>query len=71
MRILDKIDRYLKEQEEKKGKDYKLFFEKKLKKFAEEKGYKGITTPDELSDKHKKEFFNMIDKEWKAEKETD
>jgi len=43
---------------------YKEFFNKKLKEY-------GVSSPDELDDEKKKEFFNMIDKEWKGEKEED
>jgi len=44
--------------------EYQKFFKKKLADM-------GVKSPAELSDKKKKEFFNVIDKEWKAEKETD
>ena len=43
---------------------YKEFFKKMLNKF-------GVKTPSELSDEKKKEFFNAVDKGWKATKETD
>jgi len=43
---------------------YQKFFKKKLADM-------GVKSPAELSDEKKKEFFNVIDKEWKAEKETD
>jgi hypothetical protein len=61
------IDKYLGEaEEEDKEKDtaYQKFFQKKLKEY-------GVKSPDELSDEDKKKFFNEIDKEWKADKETD
>jgi hypothetical protein len=43
---------------------YREFFKKMLKKH-------GISNPSELDDEKKKAFFNAIDKEWKAKKETD
>jgi len=44
--------------------EYQKFFKRKLADM-------GVKSPAELSDEKKKEFFNVIDKEWKAEKETD
>ena len=44
--------------------EYEKFFMKALKKF-------GVNEPDELPDDKKKEFFNYVDKNYKAEKETD
>lgn len=44
--------------------EYQEFFKKMLKKY-------GVTSPDQLADDKKKEFFNKVDKGWKAEKETD
>ncbi|HUU87800.1 MAG TPA: hypothetical protein VMX17_08615 [Candidatus Glassbacteria bacterium] len=44
--------------------DYREFFKKMLKKY-------NVKNPSELDDEKKKEFFNTVDKEWKAEKETD
>ena len=44
--------------------DYKAFFQKAMKKF-------GISSPDELDDDKKKEFFNYVDANYKGEKETD
>lgn len=43
---------------------YQEFFRTLLKRFK-------VKSPAELSDEQKKEFFNAIDKEWKAKKETD
>lgn len=43
---------------------YKEFFKKMLSKY-------GVKTPSELSDDKKKEFFNAVDKGWKANKESD
>jgi len=44
--------------------DYEAFFQSTMKKF-------GIPSPDELDDDKKKEFFNYVDDNYKAEKETD
>jgi len=43
---------------------YQAFFKKALKKF-------GVDEPDQLSGDKKKEFFNYVDKNWKADNETD
>lgn len=59
MYILEKIEKYLKEDDKAA---YKKFFEAKLKEF-------GVKSPDELSKEEKKKFFNQIDKEWKAKGE--
>lgn len=58
MKILEKINDYLGEM------SYDEFFKSKLKEY-------GVSSPDELDDDKKKEFFNMIDKEWKGKKESD
>lgn len=58
MKILEKINDYLNEE------TYEEFFTKKLKEA-------GVSSPAELDDAKKKEFFNMIDKEWKGKKESD
>jgi len=55
MKIVEKIDNYLSEE------TYKEFFAKKLKEA-------GVSSPAELDDAKKKEFFDMIKKEWKGEK---
>ena len=44
--------------------DYETFFQGAMKKF-------GIKSPDELDDDKKKEFFNYVDANYKAKKETD
>ena len=44
--------------------DYKQFFKNTLQKY-------GVNSPDELSDKNKKKFFDEVDSNWKAKKETD
>jgi len=41
---------------------YQAFFDKMLKKF-------GVKSPDELSDKDKKKFYDAIDKGWNSESE--
>ena len=54
------------ESEESKIKEgeYEAFFQSAMKKF-------GISSPDELDDEKKKEFFNYVDKNYKADNETD
>jgi len=44
--------------------DYEAFFQSAMKKF-------GISSPDELEDEKKKEFFDYVDKNYKADNETD
>ena len=44
--------------------DYDAFFQSAMKKF-------GISSPDELEDDKKKEFFNYVDKNYKADNEKD
>ena len=44
--------------------DYEEFFQSAMKKF-------GIKSPADLDDDEKKKFFNYVDKNYKAEKETD
>tara|TARA_R110000851_G_scaffold175795_1_gene322241 strand:- start:250 stop:870 length:621 start_codon:yes stop_codon:yes gene_type:complete len=44
--------------------EYEAFFQSAMKKF-------GISSPDELDDDKKKEFFNYVDKNYKADNETD
>ena len=56
--MVDSVRRLIKEE------DYREFFKGKLKKW-------NIKSPAELSGDKKKEFFDQIDKEWKAKKETD
>tara|TARA_R110000868_G_scaffold240454_1_gene494910 strand:+ start:92 stop:445 length:354 start_codon:yes stop_codon:yes gene_type:complete len=43
--------------------EYKKFFDGALKKF-------GVTSPSELDDAKKKEFFDYIDKNWNGESES-
>ena len=52
-----------KEQSEKQKK-YQAFFNKALKKF-------GVSSPDELEGDKKKEFFDYVDKNYEADKESD
>lgn len=44
--------------------EYQKFFKKALKKF-------GVTEPDQLEGKKKKEFFDYVDKNWEADNEAD
>jgi hypothetical protein len=44
--------------------DYEEFFKKALAKF-------GVSSPDELDDEKKKDLFNYVDKNYKADNETD
>ena len=44
--------------------DYEEFFKKALAKF-------GVSSPDELDDEKKKDLFNYVDKNYKAQKDTD
>ena len=57
--IDDEVD-----EESEKQKKYKAFFTKALKKF-------GVDSPAELEGDKKKEFFDYIDKNYEADKETD
>ena len=43
---------------------YKAFFKKALKKW-------GVSSPDEIKDEDKKEFFNYVDRNWKGDNESD
>jgi len=47
-----------------RNEDYREFFKSMLKKH-------NVTNPSELDDEKKKAFFNTVDKEWKAKKESD
>jgi len=44
--------------------DYEAFFKSALKKF-------GVNSPEELDDEKKKDLFNYVDKNYKADNETD
>jgi len=52
------------EEESEKQKKYQAFFQKALKKF-------GVKSPSELEGDKKKEFFDYVDKNYEADKETD
>jgi hypothetical protein len=43
---------------------YKAFFQKALKKW-------GASSPDDIPEEDKKEFYDYVDRNWKADKETD
>jgi len=61
MDLLEKIDIYVGgEVNEESG--YQKFFKGKLQKA-------GFDSVADMSDQEKKDFFNMVDKEWKGEKE--
>ena len=51
-------------EESEKQKKYQAFFNKALKKY-------GVKSPAELDDTKKKEFFNYVDKNYEADKESD
>ena len=44
--------------------EYTKFFNTALKKW-------GVSSPDELEDKDKKEFYNYVDRNWKGDNESD
>jgi len=48
----------------KESSEYQEFFSKALEKF-------GVSSPDELNDEKKKEFFDYVDSNWDADKESD
>ena len=43
---------------------YKAFFKKALKKW-------GVSSPDEIKDEDKDDFFNYVDRNWKGDNESD
>ena len=45
-------------------KEYQKFFNAALKQY-------GVSSPDDLDDEKKKEFFNYVDKNWSGESEAD
>jgi len=45
-------------------KEYQKFFNAALKKY-------GVSSPDELDDEKKKDFFNYVDKNWSGDNEAD
>ena len=50
--------------EKSNDKDYDKFFRAKLKKW-------GIKSPSELSKEDQKKFYDEVDRDWEAKKETD
>ena len=44
--------------------EYQKFFNSALKKF-------GVSSPDDLDDDKKKEFYNYVDKNWQGDNESD
>lgn len=64
--LLEKIEAQINKLEEKeeKKKEYDEFFKSMLKKY-------GVKSPDELPKEKEKEFYDEVDKKWKAKVETD
>lgn len=60
----DDQEEEIEKEESEKQKKYQAFFTKALKKF-------GVKSPDELEGDKKKEFFDYVDKNYEADKETD
>ena len=60
----DEDDEESQEEQSDKQKKYQAFFNKALKKF-------GVKSPDELEGDKKKEFFDYVDKNYEADKESD
>jgi hypothetical protein len=63
----DELDEKDKEEDAvvfKEDDNYKEFFKKALKKW-------GVSSPKELEGGDKKEFYDYVDRNWKADKETD
>jgi hypothetical protein len=58
----EQINKDEEDKEELQEGDYEVFFQSAMKKF-------GISSPDELEDSKKKEFFNYVDKNFKAKSE--
>ena len=44
--------------------EYQKFFNAAMKKF-------GVSSPDELDDEKKKDFYNYVDKNWQGDNESD
>ena len=62
---LDEITSFSKKQTEEEDTKYQKFFRKALEKF-------GVDSPADFeSEEKKKEFFDYVDKEYKADKEED
>jgi len=58
MKVTDKINKFLYESDE--SAEYQAFFKSMLKKF-------GVSSPAELSDDKKKEFFAAVEAGWDKE----
>lgn len=58
MKITDKINKFLYESDQ--SAEYQAFFKSMLKKF-------GVTSPTELDDAKKKEFFAAVEAGWTKE----
>jgi hypothetical protein len=61
--VIKQMSEYNNLSEDKKA-EYKAYFNGMLKKY-------GVKNPSQLPDDKKKDFFNAVDKGWKAKKETD
>jgi hypothetical protein len=62
---MDKFSDFIKEEKNNKSDDaYEAFFARKLKQW-------GVESPEEIPDDKKDDFFDEVDKEWKADKEED
>lgn len=60
---MESFKSWMNEEKNNKSDDaYEVFFQKQLNKW-------GIDSPEELSDKEKKKFFDYVDKNWKADNE--
>ena len=57
---MDEADKMMFREED----DYKAFFKKAMKKF-------NVSDIEDMSDDDKKDFFNYVDRNYKAKKETD
>ena len=57
---MDEADKMMFREED----DYKAFFKKAMKKF-------NVSNVGSMSDEDKKDFFNYVDRNYKAKKETD
>lgn len=83
-KVLDKINSFLDQMEEKYqknklGKELKfLYVTEEDEKSSDYKAYfkkmlkkYGVDEPDKIPEKDKKKFYDEVDKGWKAKKETD
>jgi hypothetical protein len=61
---VDDSEAKISKEESEKQKKYQAFFQKALKKF-------GVSSPSELEGDKKKEFFDYVDANYEADKETD